>query len=324
MNFQENNNSSVVYPASGETQDTGSCLKPIPLPIEGQTDEVEIALRERVKELNCMYGIFQLAERHHSSLNRFLFELVNFLPNAWQYPDITKAKIVFRGHLFLSTGFKVSNWYQSSPVLLNGELIGECTIYYTEERPVVYEGPFLKEERILLNNVTVQIGNIAGRIAIDEELEEINRQLKLERQALQEANMALKVILSRGEAARQDIYNDINQNVDKILKPILLSLEAQLPPSQKIYTQLILSNLEDISSSFVTNLSGVCNCLSPVEIAVSNMVKNGLTTKEIASLRGVSPATINHHRENIRRKFKIVNQSVNLSTFLQSNLNILE
>ncbi|MFA5991997.1 MAG: LuxR family transcriptional regulator, partial [Candidatus Doudnabacteria bacterium] len=61
MNLQENNNSPAVYPVSGKPQDTSSCLKPISLTVEGQTDEVEIALRERVKELNCLYGIFNLA-----------------------------------------------------------------------------------------------------------------------------------------------------------------------------------------------------------------------------------------------------------------------
>jgi DNA-binding CsgD family transcriptional regulator len=58
--------------------------------------------------------------------------------------------------------------------------------------------------------------------------------------------------------------------------------------------------------------------LTPMEVNICNMIRNGLRTKEIAQLRGVSAATINRHREHIRRKLKITNQQINLTTYLQS------
>ena len=74
----------------------------IPLPTGIAPEEVELALRERVKELNCLYGISQLAERNLYSLDGLLEELVNFLPHSWQYPGITCARILFKGKTYTS------------------------------------------------------------------------------------------------------------------------------------------------------------------------------------------------------------------------------
>ena len=73
-----------------------------PIPHYDKTDpkEIEIALRERIKELNCLYRISQLADIHSDSVEEFLNELVNVLPPSWQYPEITCARIVFNGKTF--------------------------------------------------------------------------------------------------------------------------------------------------------------------------------------------------------------------------------
>ena len=64
----------------------------IPFSEETDGDKVEIALRERIKELNCLYGISQLAERNFNSLDNILESLVDFLPHSWQYPDVTCSR----------------------------------------------------------------------------------------------------------------------------------------------------------------------------------------------------------------------------------------
>ena len=292
----------------------------LPLPTEMQPDEVEHALRERIKELNCLYGISQLAERYLYSLDDFLQELVNFLPHSWQYPDITCARILFQGKTYTSDIFKVTDWRQSSRIYMYHEPIGECSIFYLEERPPAEEGPFLKEERALLDAVAEQIGTIATRISADLELQETNRQLTLEREALQEANTALRIVMARIEQDKQEIHKDININVEKILMPILHALALQIAPAQKKYVEMLQTNLEEITSPFVSQLSLSYRSMTPTEISICNMIRNGMRTKEIAEMRGVSEATINRHRENIRRKLKITNQDVNLATFLEASM----
>jgi DNA-binding CsgD family transcriptional regulator len=292
----------------------------IPFPTEIEPGKAELALRERIKELNCLYGISQLAERNLSSLDDMLEELVDFLPYSWQYPEMACARILFKGKTYTSDGFKVTDWRQSSRIYMYHEAVGECAIFYLEECPPADEGPFLKEERALLDAVAEQIGTIATRISADLELQETNRQLTLERKALQESNTALKIVLARIEQEKQEIHRDINMNVEKILTPILHALTAQLPLAQAKYVEMLRKNLEEITSPFISRLSIAYHAMTPTEIAICNMIRNGMRTKEIAGMRGISEATVNRHREKIRRKLKITNQDVNLATFLQSSM----
>jgi DNA-binding CsgD family transcriptional regulator len=292
----------------------------IPFPAEATPGEVEVALRERIKELNCLYGVSQLAERYLYSMDDLLQELVNFLPYSWQYPEVACSRILFKGKTYTSDRFKVTNWRQSSRIYMYHEAVGECDIFYLEECPPADEGPFLKEERALLDAVAEQIGTIATRISSDLELQETNRQLTLERQALQESNTALRVVLARIEQEKEEIHQDIKTNVEKILMPILQALGSQLPPTQKKYTEMLQTNLEEITSPFISHLYSSYHSLTPTEISICNMIRNGLRTKEIAQIRGVSTATVNRHREHIRRKLKITNSEANLATFLQSSM----
>jgi DNA-binding CsgD family transcriptional regulator len=292
----------------------------IPLHGESATGRVEIALRERIKELNCLYGISQLAERHLHSLDGLLQELVNFLPYSWQYPEVSCARILFKEKTYTSERFKVTGWRQSAQIYMYHEPVGEVSIFYLEECPPSDEGPFMKEERALIDTVAEQIGTIATRISAEIESEEANRQLLLERQALQEANIALRTLLSRIEQEKQEIYRDINMNVEKVIMPILHALSSQLTAAQAKYIEMLRNSLAEITSPFISRLSLSFRSLTPTEVAVCNMIRSGMHTKEIAGMRGISEATINRHREKIRRKLKLTNRDVNLATFLQSGM----
>jgi DNA-binding CsgD family transcriptional regulator len=292
----------------------------IPFNNDIEPSKLMIALRERIKELNCLYGISQLAELHSDSIEDLLRDLVNFLPFSWQYPEITCARIMFKGQTYKSKGFKVTKWRQSSRIHVYSEPVGEVTIFYLEERPPADEGPFLREERALLDALAQKIGNVAMRISAELELQEINKQLTLERKALQEANAALRAVLARIEEEKQEIYMNIQANVDRILMPILHAMALDLPQTKRKYAEILKTNLEEITSPFVSHLSKPYLSLTPTEINICNMIRSGLRTKEIAEMRGVSAATINRHREHIRRKLKITNSDVNLMTYLQSNM----
>ncbi|MFC1846655.1 helix-turn-helix transcriptional regulator [Chloroflexota bacterium] len=292
----------------------------IPFNDETEQPKIENALRERVKELNCLYGVSQLAERHFNSLDNLLEELVNFLPHSWQYPDITCARIIFKGNTYKSKVFKVTEWRQSSRIYVYSEPVGEVAIFYLEECPPADEGSFLAEERALLDTLADQIGTIATRISAELEMEEINKQLNLERKALQESNIALKTVLKRIEEEKHDINRNIKTNIDKIIMPILYTLALEIPKTQSKYLEMLKTGLEEITSPFISHLSDSYRSLTPTEIAICNMIRNEFRTKEIAHARGVSIATMNRHRENIRRKLNIANSDINLATYLQSSM----
>ena len=126
--------------------------------------------------------------------------------------------------------------------------------------------------------------------------------------------------MERIEQEKQEIYRDIKTNVDKILTPILNALLLQLPESRKNYVELLRTNLDEITSPFISRLSVKNYSMTPTELSICNMIRNGMRTKEIAEMRNVSEATINRHREKIRHKLNLTNKNINLASFLQSTL----
>jgi DNA-binding CsgD family transcriptional regulator len=285
-----------------------------------EPSEVERALRERIKELNCLYGITRLTERGPDSLEEFLQRVVNILPPSWQYPEITCARITFEGQTYKTAGFKFTKWRQVARITMFNEPVGEVEVFYTQQKPALYEGPFLREERTLIDAVAENIGAVAMRLSAERKLQETNKQLTVEREALREANATLKTILSRIEEEKIKIHKDIQANVQKVLLPIIYALQTEIPKPQRKYAELLRDNLIEITSPFINQLTEKYRSLTPTEIAICNMIRTGLRSKEIARLRGVSTATISRHRERVRRKLAIANKDVNLTSYLQATM----
>jgi len=278
------------------------------------------ALQERIKELNCLYAIAQLSEASDGPIDEVMDVVVNIIPPSWQYPEITCGRITFLDGVYKSPGFKLTPWRQSASIHYYGEPAGEVTVCYLEERPASFEGPFLYEERVLLDAIAERVGAIAMRINSEREIQETNHLLVVERQALQETNMALRTVTARVEEEKREVYRTIRDNVEKVLMPILQELFIAVPKNQRKFVELLRDNLEELTSSFVTSLSRKFQSLTPTEIQICTMIRNGLRTKEIAELRRISPATVNRHRERIRGKLGLTNSDTNLASFLRMKM----
>jgi len=140
------------------------------------------------------------------------------------------------------------------------------------------------------------------------------------RARIEELNTAMRTVLARIEEEKREIHKDIQANVEKVLMPILHALAVEVPRAHRKYVDLLRDNLEDITSPFVNALSRKYASLTPTEIRTCKLIRDGLRTKEIARLRGVSSATVSRHREHIRRKLGIANSTVNLMTHLQATM----
>jgi signal transduction histidine kinase len=120
-------------------------------------------LAERVKELNCLYGISRLFERSGQGLDQILQAVVELLPPAWQHPEVAQALIELHNDRYGTKGFRDTPWEQACPIIVEGETAGWVRVSYTEERPASDEGPFLAEERSLLNAVSQRLGGLIER-----------------------------------------------------------------------------------------------------------------------------------------------------------------
>ncbi len=135
------------------------------------------ALKERVKELNCLYSITNLVRDKKLSFNDTITKIVNYLPQAWQYPDITCARISINGKEYKTKNFKETKWSQVSNIISDNKKIGSLEVYYLEEKPEIDEGPFLIDERRLIDAIADLIGTYVSENYIKKELEQQKRKI---------------------------------------------------------------------------------------------------------------------------------------------------
>lgn len=142
-----------------------------------QDIDVEIALKERVKELTCLYGIARIAEQLEIPLGEILKSIVELLPQGWQYPEITHSRIILDENSYITPGFQHTQYTQKSDIFTNGTLRGRVEIGYLENKPERDEGPFLKEERKLIDAIAKEVGRIVERKEAEEEKTRLQEQL---------------------------------------------------------------------------------------------------------------------------------------------------
>jgi signal transduction histidine kinase len=138
----------------------------------------QAALRERVKELTCLYALAQLADRQGISLEEVLQGTAELLPPAWQHAEVAAARIVLDARPYATAGFREDGQAQSAAIMIDGQRRGRVDVVYTEPRPVRDEGPFLKEERNLIDAVARQLGLIIQRRKADEDAKRLQDQLR--------------------------------------------------------------------------------------------------------------------------------------------------
>ena len=136
-------------------------------------------LGERVKELNCLYGMSRLVEKEDISLEEILEGTVNLISPSWQYPDITCARIILEGRTFQMKKFKETAWKQTSDIVVHGKKLGTVEVFYLEQKPKSDKGPFLKEESSLIDVIAERLGTIAEQKKTEEELRDSLERLEV-------------------------------------------------------------------------------------------------------------------------------------------------
>ncbi|MBP6875794.1 MAG: nucleotidyltransferase domain-containing protein [Candidatus Eisenbacteria bacterium] len=124
-----------------------------------QTQEQLLAsLRERTKELNCLYELEGLLNRTEP-LEETLQSVTDTICTGWQFPDICRVELVHGDRVFRSANFATSPWMLTAEIFVQEEQVGTLNVYYIEERPTAYQGPFMHEETRLVNNIAQRLGH---------------------------------------------------------------------------------------------------------------------------------------------------------------------
>lgn len=199
---------------------------------------LELALYERVKELTCLYSIAHLASDADLPLSEMMQRIVEVLPSGWQYPEITSAKITVEGASFTTPEFRPTPFRQHADIVVDHETCGEVLIVYREPRPDVHEGPFLREERNLLNTVASRLGLIVARRRAEVDRTNLMEQLhhadrlatigQLAAGVAHELNEPLAAILGLAQLSRKaaQVPEPVARDLEKIVKAALHAREV--------------------------------------------------------------------------------------------------
>jgi len=132
--------------------------------------KVEETLKERMKELQCLYSITKISERQGITLEELCKEVVNIVPPSWQYPEITCCHIRIEGKNYQTDNFRKTKWKQEAEIRVGTQTIGSIEIYYLEKKPDIYEGPFLKGERDLISAIAIRLGEFTTQKRLQNEI----------------------------------------------------------------------------------------------------------------------------------------------------------
>ena len=145
---------------------------------EEELQKTSRKLAERLKELHCLYGISHLVEKPGISLRQILQGTVEIIPAAWRYPEITHVRITLGGEEIWTPGFRATQWRLGSDIVVRGERAGVLEVFYSEKKTRTYEGPFVKEERDLLDAIAARLGRIAERKQAEKALQKAHDDLE--------------------------------------------------------------------------------------------------------------------------------------------------
>ena len=114
-------------------------------------------LRERAKEIKCLYQVQEVLSDQTLNSEELCKKIVRLIPPGFQYPDVCSARIILGNKKYSDKKFDDTDWELGSDIQIRGETSGRICVFYTEERPSEDIGPFLKEERKLLNSIADQM-----------------------------------------------------------------------------------------------------------------------------------------------------------------------
>lgn len=215
-------------------------------------DKIEWALRERVKELTCLYGVAQVTRKPGLTLPELLNAITELLPPAWQFPEIAGARIVLDGQEYRAGTVQPRSHVQSSPIMIAGEPRGAVEVIYSQPVPQGASEPFLLEEQKLIEIVALEVSMLVERREAEQMQSKLEEQLRhadrlatigqLAAGVAHEINEPLANVLGFAQLARKSpaVSEQIASDLDKIVVNCLhareviqklLTFAHQMPPS---------------------------------------------------------------------------------------------
>ena len=276
-------------------------------------------LCERIKELHCLLNITKCFTLKDLALESLLKKVIAYIIPAWQFPERMNARIVYKKYDFKSANYINPTYKIVRDLTLNGSRVGFLEVGYAEFDKKNWDQIFYPEEESLLEAVGELVESMIEKKNAEIAVKKTTDKLLEQKTELRKKNIALKEILSQLELEKKEMQDDILLNVKTLVLPALHIIKNKNLQDKKwsAYYQVIEQNLNDLTSSLVKNAGNKKIKLSPREIEIGNLIKNGVHNKEISEMLNISVLTVERHRYNIRKKLDLTKSKVNLQSFLQ-------
>ena len=155
------------------------------------------------------------------------------------------------------------------------------------------------------------------RLSLEEMVKERTAELEIKNVTLQELNTTLKVLLKQREEDKQDMEERFVMNVHSLVLPFVEQMKkGRLDVGQQPRLEIVETHLRDITMPLLKNIRKFN--LTPKELKVAALVRNGKSTKEIAEILAVAAGSIDVHRNNIRKKLGLNSRRTNLQSYLET------
>ena len=264
---------------------------------------VERALRERVKELDCLYGISHLAQNRELPMEEVVRQIGELVCASWQYPEITCARIRIEAHDSTTRNYRNSPWGQSSAITIQEERLGEIEVRYLEERPESDEGPFLREERNLLDAVAHKLSLLVQANRTEAHMRVLSREL-----------------IKAQENERLRIATELHDHLAQDLAALKLDLGELMdqPPASGPPMQKRLAELTEGLSTAISSIRNLAYDLLPPGLEDLGLVRT-LTRycTDFASRSGLTVDFFADGMEGVRLGFET---QINIYRLVQESL----
>jgi hypothetical protein len=280
--------------------------------------------KERLKELTCINETTQIIKENRT-IEETLTQIAQILPKAWQYPEMAVARIWFEGKEYDSLGFREGDWRQSQKFETIDSRKGEVEIFYLKEFPDRDEGPFLKEERQLIENLASIISNFLNsqeaRKILHKSMEEDTVREEISQfQHPREVNsrMLLQKFLSKQNANR-DIFHDLMRYKVKEILLVATLYDAFSIEKEGRFSEHILGEYSQLNLTSMPRVTGVSNYDEAIEQL------NSRHFDMVILMIGVDKVTPMQISTRVKRDFQyipiyvLLNNDREISSFKETN-----
>jgi PAS domain S-box-containing protein len=178
---------------------------------------------------------------------------------------------------------------------------------------------FLRDEEGGATGIVGVSRDISDRIRAGREIERAGRELEAKSLYLEETNTALRVLLRNMEEEKLKVQGNVLSSARELLLPLVEKLRGNRPENERnSLLDALETNIAGIISPFARNLTLREFHLTPTELRIADLIRQGRSTKEAAELMNLSIRSVEFHRDNLREKLGLKGKKINLQSFLTS------